>query len=201
MIGGDWGKRYTFSGWKNNSGEECPAFGVARVTGISSTTSGLTQVQATKPDTTFSQIYIVNGPRAVPAGNTGHYFTSREVVVLCDASAAFGEGWGPKNGQWSLAKNYPQSASIMGEHSSSKKYYRARWGEITVMRGILDATLNQGSSATVSLYGGSAGTTDTGVNVTGNDYLLKSGQSVASGKKCKVEVINGILYVTQAECA
>jgi hypothetical protein len=72
-----------------------------------------------------------------------------------------------------------------------------------VLRGKLDGALSQGSSATMSVwhYDGSA-ETDTGENVTVYDWMLKSGQSVNSGKKVVATLFmdSGRYYVTAAEC-
>jgi len=68
--------------------------------------------------------------------------------------------------------------------------------------GKLDGALSQGGSATVSIWGGEGGEeTDTNVDVVAYDWLLESGaDDIASGKKVVVEWINGVPYVTAAEC-
>lgn len=69
--------------------------------------------------------------------------------------------------------------------------------------GKLDETLSQGGSATVSVWSGPAGSeTDTGLNVTAYDWLMKSGATaIASGKKVFLTRVCGRLYATNAECA
>jgi len=72
-----------------------------------------------------------------------------------------------------------------------------------VLRGKLDGTLNKDSSATMSVwrYNGSA-EADTSENVTVYDWMLKTGQTIASGKKVVAEFFldSGRWYVIAAEC-
>lgn len=67
-----------------------------------------------------------------------------------------------------------------------------KWGK-------LDGALSQGSSATMSIWAGDP-LADTGDNITVYDWLLGSGESIASGKKVKAEFICGKWYATSAEC-
>ena len=74
-----------------------------------------------------------------------------------------------------------------------------------VIRGKLDGSLSVGGSATVSVwyYNGSA-EADTGNNVTGYDWLMKSGSTaIASGKKVTLHYdhLSHRWYVSSAECA
>lgn len=70
-------------------------------------------------------------------------------------------------------------------------------------RGKLDGTLSVGGSATMSVWkwNGSA-EADTGDNITVYDFLLASGQTIASGKKVVAEwdSASGRWYVVSAEC-
>lgn len=77
-----------------------------------------------------------------------------------------------------------------------------KWVAVTrnqVLLGILDESLSQGSSTTMSVYQGDP-LADTGVDITVYDWFLGSGESIASGKKIKAEFICGKWYVTAAEC-
>ena len=72
-----------------------------------------------------------------------------------------------------------------------------------IVRGKLDGSLSQGGSATLSIwyYNGSA-EADSGEDLTVYDGLLKSGSSIASGKKviAMLDQASGRYYVTSAEC-
>lgn len=73
-----------------------------------------------------------------------------------------------------------------------------------VLRGKLDGQLAKDGSATMSVwrFDGSS-ETDTGENITVYDWMLKTGQTVASGKKVVAEFFmdSGRWYVVAAECA
>lgn len=61
--------------------------------------------------------------------------------------------------------------------------------------GVLDADLNAGSSATVSVWNyGFTG--DTGTNVTAYDKFLETGRKLEEGSRVKIELLSGNYYVT-----
>jgi hypothetical protein len=67
-----------------------------------------------------------------------------------------------------------------------------------MVKGVLDGSLAQGGSATMSVWVGGG---DTGVNVTVNDWLLKSGAAaIAAGKHVIAGYIDGTLYAIDWEC-
>lgn len=70
-------------------------------------------------------------------------------------------------------------------------------------RGKLDETLEQGGSATVSIWQYTDSDADSTVNVTAHDWFLDTGEELAAGTKVKVEWFPddaGRLYVTGAAC-
>lgn len=73
----------------------------------------------------------------------------------------------------------------------------------TKVKGVLDATLTQGASTTMSVweYSGSEG--DTGENLTVYDWLLDTGQTVASGARVTAfyDANSGRWYVDGARCS
>jgi hypothetical protein len=71
-------------------------------------------------------------------------------------------------------------------------YYTACWA-------VLDADLHQGSTAVASLWWAGS---DSGVNVTAYDWLLKNGTMLPTGTKIKVEYFpqDAKWWVTAAEC-
>lgn len=106
---------------RNDSGEEIPAYGVMRVTGIV-TEEDREYYKVDKPGTTFSREYLVNGPVAIGTADDEKYGTAQlgpRVQALfddADGTPTAGDGYGPKPGQWSLAKNYPETALVAGPH-------------------------------------------------------------------------------------
>ncbi len=73
---------------------------------------------------------------------------------------------------------------------------------IGIKIGKLDGTLTDASSATMSvwIHNGTA-FVDSGENITVNDWLLGSGQTIASGKKVIAASVFGTLIVIAAECS
>lgn len=74
-------------------------------------------------------------------------------------------------------------------------------GGSSTVHGVLDGTLTQGSSATLSVYSGPS--TDTGTNVTVYDFMLASGQTVAAGAHAfaALDATDGLYYVIAAPCS
>ena len=74
-------------------------------------------------------------------------------------------------------------------------------GGSSTVHGVLDGTLTQGSSATLSVYSGPS--TDTGANVTVYDFMLASGQTVAAGAHAfaALDATDGLYYVIAAPCS
>ena len=68
--------------------------------------------------------------------------------------------------------------------------------------GKLSGSLSQGSTASVTIWVDSGGTdVATSMTVTARDWLMTSGAtSIASGKKVILQVISGVIRVTEAEC-
>jgi hypothetical protein len=69
----------------------------------------------------------------------------------------------------------------------------------TVVFGKLDGTLNQGGSATMSIWSGDP-LADSGENMTVYDWFLEAAGSLALGTKVAAEFYCGKWYVTTAEC-
>jgi hypothetical protein len=167
--------------FRNDAEEEIPAFAVMRVTGIE-TTGGRATATVAKPSSTFQRLYLVNGAVKVASGKFGEgSWLSEANYVLYNASSgtpAYGESWGPKNGQWSL-EEYRYGFTILGGNTGSD-----------------DSSHAKGATGTISIYDGNE--VDTTDNMTGVDNLFAT---VASGKWVDVEWRGGRWYLTSAECA
>jgi len=188
----------------NSAAEEAPAYAIMAVTGVHKLDSGSIILKIDKPSSTFYRRYIVNGPTAVAASNTGTYQPGPDVKVAYDSGTpANGEGWGPKANQWTVTKNYPATCLIDDIYDSTNKIAYARLGTIDIIIGKLAGSLSQGSTATVNVWGGVGGSEAviSSVTLSSRDWLMKTGAAaIASGKKVVVQWINGIAYVTEAEC-
>ena len=79
----------------------------------------------------------------------------------------------------------------------------ARLDTINIIIGKLAGSLSQGSSAMINVWAGVAGSEAVVASLTlsANDWLMTPGATaIASGKKVLVQWVNGIAYVTEAEC-
>jgi hypothetical protein len=196
---------------KNVSGEVAPAYGVCRITGPDTlpTVDAVNNVIAIdKPSTVFTRLYAVIGPQAIAAGQYGAVTLDPFVEVLFDSGTPNnGEGWGPKANTWTVTKNYPTAVSVLGKIAAGGALPDRIWGQLSPINAVigkLAGSLSQGASATVNIWGGAAGgeTVISSLTLMGQDWLMKSGATaIASGKKVQCTWINGIWYVTEAECA
>lgn len=100
-----------------------------------------------------------------------------------------------------------QATGVEGDRFMVAKLHDAEWWDIlggggAQLIGKLDGALAQGGSATVSIWTGAGGSeSDSGKNIVAYDWLMKTGaDNIATGKKVVVTIINGVPYVTEAEC-
>ena len=188
----------------NDSGETVPAYGVMARTGIKDLGHGLVLPKIAKPSTGFCMRYLVNGDQPVPAASIGGCQAGDLVQALYDSGTpAMDEGWGPKSEQWTLTKNYPSTCLVDGIFDADKKILLGKWRLIDTLIGKLAGPLLQGNSATVNVWAGAGGSEAivTSLTLSGRDWLMKSGATaIASGKKVLSQWVNGIWYITEAEC-
>jgi hypothetical protein len=156
----------------NAAGEAIPAYGVMRVT-TPTTVDGEMVFNVTKPDATYRWRYLINGPDAVDStsGAKGWgtwIFDGDKVLYDTSATPALGERWGPKSGEWKLFQHRP-GFLLDGRYNSTDGVLWAMQlppGEVRVKNDDGGGALAADSSRTFGVYGGSAGTTDTGLEVT-----------------------------------
>ncbi len=188
----------------NAASTAAPPFALMAVIGIQTLDSGEVVPMVDKPSTTFYRQYLVNGAAEVASETVGIYQDTEMVRVAYDSGTpAVGEGWGPKAAQWTATKNYPATCLVAGIYDSDAKIMLARVCTIDRIIGELAEALAPGGTATVHVCGGTGGseTVIASLTVTARDWLMKSGATaIASGKKVIVEWINGIAYITEAEC-
>lgn len=190
-VGANW------MAFKNVSAESMPAFGVGKITGTT-TVSGLEVLTVDKPDSTLVRHYLVNSEDAVAASALGvGWFDGMARCLYNGGSASFDQGYGPKSGQWSAEPDWEPFALIGGADGTSAIM---RIGPINELIGKLDGTLTQGGAQTMSVWTGDPAA-DSSMNLTAEDWLLLSGNEIASGKKVWVRWMHGIWYVQAAECA
>ncbi|MFA5445332.1 MAG: hypothetical protein WC262_10220 [Bacteroidales bacterium] len=186
----------------NNSGYEIPPYGLCARGAINSV-QDVPIWSAVQPTSTFCRDFLVNGPVTVPNGAMGRCYTGPVVLVAYETGTpSIGDGYGAKPDQFTAAVNYPECLICRGIYDSTNKIMWANLHIIEEVIGKLDGALSQGGSATVSIWSGEGGSeVDTGINITAYDWLMKSGaDDIAAGKKVLIRWINGVPYVTEAEC-
>ena len=170
---------------RNNSGEEIPPFAVMRISG-EETVGGRTRFIVAKPDSTFRRKgYLINSPFAIGIGKSGSG-TRDTTYALCSSSASpvRDQWWGAKDGEWKLFQHRP-GFLVLGNYQGTGDGQRSivEPFEVTRVRCVLAATLNQGSAAAGTIYmrDGSARTDSGCDDITIYDDLLPSAGSIASG--------------------
>lgn len=194
--------------WKNNAATDCPGWGLILPTGISyftdiDITEQAAYLTGTRPSGTFSRRYAVNSPSTVPAGEWGWCTFDSPVRVAYDTGTpAFGEGWGAKKDQWTAAKNYGACLAVLGLANGDNLTMLAMNEPISAVIGKLSTSLSQGGSGTIDIWYGAGGSeADSTLDLTGRDWLMKSGAtSISTGKKVLCQWINGLWYVSEVEC-
>ena len=147
----------------NNSGEECPAYAVMEVTaGVRGGANAYTEerLTITKPTSTFNRLYLVNGPQAVAADKEGEGTwlmddaAGRPVLYASgDGTPAWGESWGAKASQWTLAKNRPGFLVTGANNTSATNPYTSGVQYIVnQLKGKPTANIAKGAAGTVTIW-------------------------------------------------
>lgn len=162
----------------NAAGEEIPAFAVMRVTTATlDSTTNERVVNVAKPDATYRWRYLINGPETVAAasGSPGvgtWCLDSDRILYDTGSTPAQGERWGPKSGEWKLFQHRP-GFLLDGRYNSTDGVLWAMQippGEVRVKNDDGSGSFAAGATGrTFGIYGGTAGTTDTGLEVTLNN--------------------------------
>ncbi len=178
----------------NNENSEMPQYGIGRVTAISEV-GGEKVVNLEKPSSTFSRNYLVNSGGDVAYQKTGISKNRPVVKLLCDATPAIGDVFGPKANQWTASKGYP-GYTILGHLGDNIAI--ARVESIDHLIGKPGSTVAKGSSGsfTIWLYlSGSWSASSLSITATA------LGAECASGKYAKLEWISGQWLAGPMECA
>lgn len=190
------GKQQRGIEFSNASGQIVPSFGVIQIT--SSTVAGVGRkiLTATRPDGTAGAVYAINGsvPVSATSGQKGRCtldFPAVAAYATGDGTPAVNQVWGPKSGQFTLAKGMP-GFTIIGSPASGNVLVTIGSGGIII--GKTDASHAKAATGTISVYSDSS--TDTGVNITATNLF----GTLASGKWVSAALINGVWYLIAGEC-
>ncbi len=155
--------------FRNEAGEEIPAYGILRLDGYVTLPSGRIVLAAKKPNTYGSQyLHAVNGPQKIAPQKTGICLIPTSVpgwALFASGSPQPGERWGPISGSWEL-KQHVGGFRIVGESNATRVLVVQ--AAIMTLLGKPDAEIAAGTSGTVSVFHGTtAGSeTDSGQNIT-----------------------------------
>lgn len=188
--------------FRNDNAGTVPAYGVMRVTGMV-TVEGKTLFKTDKPNTTFSRLYLVNGPTEVLTGKRswGTWLWHADYILYDTGNTpAFGETWGPQNDTWTIKKDHP-GFLIQGGNTGTGAASRtiAMQSVPEHVFGKADAAIANGASGTVRVYVGTQGSeTDSGLTIAS---CYNYGPDIADEANVWVGWLGGKPYVQNMECA
>lgn len=183
---------------KNGSGETIPPFSVLRITSCTFTNNEKVYTVA-KPNTTFYRRYLVSGPFAIGSGSSDEGlagYLSEGGPVQCDATPAIDESWGPKSGQWSLAK-WRYGFTIDGGSTTfnSTTVALAVQHQVNLIYGQTQGAISKGNAGTIEVFDGN-NTIITSTTVSATNRFA----NVADDKKVLCNWIGGTWLLSAAEC-
>lgn len=160
---------------KNGAGASIPPFSLVLIS--SSTATNNDQVHTVvKPNASSTDFnrgnYLVTGPFTIGSGSSNEGLATsltQPNYMSVDGTAAKGQIWGPKHGQFTASRYY-YGFEIQGHPTTFNGVNIAlsKWVGVTSVTGKTDASVTAGSTVTVSVYNGAtAGSeTDTSANIT-----------------------------------
>lgn len=196
----DFGDVITPINWRRATASSAViAWGLVRVTGLDG--DNLT-VAAPNADSQ-SQLWVTS-PTGIQTGSVGAItFDSPAAIAYeeSDGTPAVGDVWGSISGGHLLRKDRAGWRCISAGVDGVAEWVRE---DRLRCKGKLDGSLSYQGSATLSVwkYNGSA-EADSGENITVYDWLLSSGQSVASGKQVTAfyDLASSRWYLDAAQCS
>lgn len=182
-----------------------PAHGVMRVTGVTLDTDNQPRLDTAQPNSTLQRFCLVNLPQDGEDGGDGFYYgagtwLTNALHVLYDSNdgtPANGEGWGPKAGQWSLAKwrcGFQISGGRVGTGSEARVI--AHQTTVHEVYCQTNAAIAKGGTGAVTIYDGVDASTLMTLTGVKNKFA-----SLAISKKAIARWFGGSWYLTAGECA
>ena len=169
---------------KNTGANDCPAFGILRITD-SDRNEGKEYLEVDRPDSTYRHTYIIAGPQGVKAGKygAGYFAFNSPVWALWDSGAttpAVGDVFGPMLNSFKLNSD-GYGFRVVGQNEEEPfRRVLVLQQPPPVIYGTLDSTLDYQGSQTVSVKRFVSGSSqpDSSLNVTAHDGFLESGKSL-----------------------
>lgn len=199
-------QRWLFA--KNVGSQTIPAWGAVEIATTTITAKGYLQFSVKRPTKAnlSSDLVALNGPTPIAVGKFGKVTLDFPALASYDDddTLSIGQSLGTQLNSFEL-KRHARGFAVVGAaigSTGSKRVPVVKNPGAQAFIGKLDAELSQGSSVTVSIWSGTANAeTDSTINITAYDWLLATGQTMASGAKCAGLFINGIPYIIGGECA
>lgn len=196
--------RMDWQAFRNDSGEVVPAFGIMEVTGAIIRDDDVV-LTITKPSTTFGRPYAVNGDSEVAIGGYGNCTNSSPCpqYYTSGTTPAFGNGYGPKPGIWTLEKGYPATTIVDVIVDSTNKILYGSFQPITTVIGKAGSDIAALSSetpgyGTVTAWYNNAGTfAETTFTFTGYNF---STSVITASKYTVYNLVNGIWVAVFEGC-
>lgn len=166
----------------NNCGATYPAWGISRITGRTAASGAVPEYRTVaKVDDTYRWQYFVNGGKDVDDQKYGYGFFlddhDGEVLYDTGSTPAYGERWGPKADSFLIWQHRP-GFFITGGATGSGATSRVGAKQIVPgevrLQNDTGGAIAAGGTGTLGIYGGAAGTTDTGLEVS-----ITNGSSVS----------------------
>lgn len=186
---------------RNDSGEEIPAYGLMRITGVE-TVDGVLWYVVNKPNTTFQPFYVVNLGVALAINATGFGIIDGPVEALYTTGApVYSEAWGVKPGQWNLERYYPGFRVLGGTTSGRVWVEQEQIHTLLAKAGASGVAARSGttiSGTSVDVYVAVGTTlTDTTFNVTAYNM---AGTAVAANKYLILNEAQDKWFVNFEDC-
>lgn len=190
-----------FVPFTNSSGETCPLGAVMSITSIGAIAGSKGgRYVIGKPTTTLERYLLVNFTPDVADGGKGlaKWLLTADYVAYDTGSGTplIGESWGPKQGQWTLAK-YRYGFTIVGQTTTlgGSSLVRAYQRPVDRVRGKTTASWIKGATATIRMYDGSG--IDSSIDVPSVNNIFTD---IESDKAVFIEWLGGSWHVYAAEC-
>jgi hypothetical protein len=134
--------------FRNDSGEEMPSYGIGCVTS-GENNNGRDVLVVAKPGTTFRDTLVINTRGALADDGITKAARGEYVWVAYDSGTpAYGEGWGPKPGQWTISKGFPGCRIIRIVDSEEKIALVSLESPITQLLGKTTGAITAGTAST-----------------------------------------------------
>lgn len=197
--------RFQGIAFRNDSGVVVPPHAIMEVTDAEMRSGDILLI-INKPSTTFGRPYAVNGKFEIPIGGYGQCYRNIECAqaYTTGTTPAFGDGYGPKPGQWTLEKGYPSTTIAYEIADSTSKILFGSFSPITSIIGKAGSDIaalsseTPGSGTVTAWYRNGSAFAATTFTFTGFNF---SASAITSGKYVAYKLVNGIWVAVFESCS